>query len=242
MLTGPMTDTNVAAWLWLALSCLLLLAARLVLARRVLRPDDYAGNRPFTPVEFAEMTIARYRLSTRVAVGGRRNKFDPKTDTVHLTQDVANRRDGRAYATVSHEVGHAIRYHDCRPLTVLYAKLGLWAPAAALTVAALALAARVFDVEAFVYLSKWTGAAALEAAASSVTLGISTAAATALFAIVASDEWRTSFPLALTLMEQAGVFSEDDIAIGRSSLTAAAATYLLPFAILPAFVIALWPL
>ncbi|MBB3267774.1 Zn-dependent membrane protease YugP [Azospirillum sp. OGB3] len=242
MLTEFLTDTKVAAWLWLTLSCSTLFAVRLILARRVSRPDDYSGTRAFTPVEFAEMTIARYRLSTCVAVGGRQNKFDPKTDTVHLTHDVANRRDSRAYATVSHELGHAIRFHDRRLLTVLYAKLGLWAPAAALTVAALSLAARVFDVEALVYLSKWTGTAALQAAASSVTLGISTTAATTLFAIVASDEWRTSFPLALTLMEQAGVFSEDDIVICRSSLKAAATTYLLPFSILPAFVIALWPL
>lgn len=217
----------------IVMSPLVLLHERKLVARVADPGTCPASSAPITPGWFAEYLVAQSGLPTAVVVGSEKNKFDKRKDTVYLSAQVAGRTDGGAFAVAAHEVGHAVRYHGGRPLTIVRSVMNKPFMFAALGLAMLSLFTRVM------HITSVFGTAPADILRTKAYLLLSSAAFIASWVVIVMDEWRTSFPTALRMMRASGLFHEEEVAWGRGTLFAAVQTYMLPAAPIPSIIAAL---
>ena len=137
------------------------------------------------------------------------DNYDPRTRTLHLSQDVANGRSVASLAIVAHEVGHAVQ--DAQNYAPMKLR-GAIVPA--------------------ITVGSWVGPILffIGFLAQSMTLawvGVILFAGTALFALVTLPVELNASSRALSMLRNDGiVFSDSEISGAKSVLTAAALTYI----------------
>jgi Zn-dependent membrane protease YugP len=137
------------------------------------------------------------------------DNYDPRTRTLHLSQEVANGRSVASLAIVAHEVGHAVQ--DAQNYAPMKLR-GAIVPA--------------------ITVGSWVGPILffIGFLAQSMTLawlGVILFAGTALFALVTLPVELNASSRALSMLRNDGiVFSDSEISGAKSVLTAAALTYI----------------
>ncbi len=178
-------------------------------------------SRGTTGEEAARMVLAANGVTgVRIAPcqGHLTDHFDPRDNTIYLSEAVYSGRNAAACGVAAHEAGHAVQhaeeYFPIRvrsalvPITNLGSSLGIW-----LILIGLLLA---MASQAFAYLAY---------------LGIALFSLTAIFQLVTLPVEFNASRRAMAALEASGGFTEEETRGARSVLTAAAMTYVAALAV-----------
>jgi Zn-dependent membrane protease YugP len=168
-------------------------------------------------VEATKLLMRRAGLNLRIdIVGGElTDAYDPRDDSLHLSQGVANNGSVGALAIVAHELGHAMQDdEDYAPMKVRSA-----------LVAPVNIGSQLGILLFFVgfAMSSFIGATGLGQAIS--WLGILGFSLAVVFALVTLPVEFNASHRGLTLLTGSGLVAQGDMKYARNVLTAAALTY-----------------
>jgi Zn-dependent membrane protease YugP len=168
-------------------------------------------------VEATKLLMRRAGLNLRIdVVGGElTDAYDPRDDSLHLSQGVANSGSVGALAIVAHELGHAMQDdEDYAPMKVRSA-----------LVAPVNIGSQLGIMLFFVgfLMSSFVGAPGLGQAIS--WLGILGFSLAVVFALVTLPVEFNASRRGLTLLTGSGLVAEGEMKYARNVLTAAALTY-----------------
>jgi Zn-dependent membrane protease YugP len=168
-------------------------------------------------VEATKLLMRRAGLNLRIdIVGGElTDAYDPRDDSLHLSQGVANNGSVGALAIVAHELGHAMQDdEDYAPMKV---RSALIAPVNIGSQLGILLFFVGFAMSSFI------GATGLGQAIS--WLGILGFSLAVVFALVTLPVEFNASHRGLTLLTGSGLVAQGDMKYARNVLTAAALTY-----------------
>jgi len=170
-----------------------------------------------TGMEGARMLMRRAGLDLRVNVTGEQlsDAYDPRNDTLHLSQGVANSASVGALAIVAHELGHAMQ--DDQEYAPMKIRSALVAP--------VNIGSQLGIILFFVgfALSSFAGAPGLGQLVS--WLGVLGFSLAVVFALVTLPIEFNASRRGLNLLASSGLVAQADMKYARSVLSAAALTY-----------------
>ena len=171
--------------------------------------------------EAARMVLREAGLTTvrvEMCAGHLTDHYDPRNDTIYLSQDVYHGRNAAACGVAAHEAGHAVQHAEeyvpvrirtaLVPVTNFGSSLGLWLIMIGVILSALA--------EIFVYVAFF---------------GIILFSLTAIFQLVTLPVEFNASRRAMAALHSSGSFTRDEEQGARRVLSAAAMTYVAALAV-----------